>query len=69
MPKMKTKSGIKKRVKMNGAGAIIFRASNTRHLLRNKSKSQKRKMGMEVMNESDKGIVMKWLPYALKKGV
>ena len=68
MPKMKTKSGIKKRVKISGLGKIVFKASNCRHLLRNKSKSQKRKMGMEVMNDADSRIVAKWMPYAKKKG-
>jgi large subunit ribosomal protein L35 len=42
MPKMKSHSGSKKRVRKTGSGALVFRRRGRNHLLQQKSKRQKR---------------------------
>ncbi len=44
MPKMKTHSGIKKRVKITGTGKIMHQGSGKRHNLENKSTKRIRQM-------------------------
>ncbi len=68
MPKMKTHSGAKKRFKITGTGKVVHKGANSRHLLRNKPQSSKRKLrGTHIMSAADTPIVLKWLPYG-KKG-
>lgn len=68
MPKMKTKSGTKKRFRVTASGAVKFKQSNTRHRLLSRPKSMKRKArGTEIMNEADTRIVLQWMPYARKR--
>lgn len=44
MPKMKTNSGVKKRFGITGSGKIKRKHAYKSHLLRNKSKKQKRNL-------------------------
>jgi large subunit ribosomal protein L35 len=54
MPKMKTHSGTKKRIKKTGSGKIKVPHTNKGHLLSNKSKSAKRRNKHEfVMSSGD----------------
>lgn len=66
MPKMKTKSGAKKRFKVTAGGKVKFKQAKSRHMMMNKPKSMKRKArGLAVMNESDARIVLdNHMPYA-----
>jgi len=48
MPKMKTHSGAKKRFKVTGSGKIKRNAAYKAHLLRKKSKSQKRRLNRDT---------------------
>lgn len=67
MPKMKTKSGVKKRFKTTGSGKVKFRPASKRHLLMNKPKSMKRRArGLQVLDECDAGLVRTFMPYARK---
>ncbi|HQX45684.1 MAG: 50S ribosomal protein L35 [Saprospiraceae bacterium] len=43
MPKVKTHSGAKKRMKLTGTGKVKTFQANTSHLMRNKSKKSKRR--------------------------
>ena len=43
MPKMKTHSGAKKRMRLTATGKVKRKQANTSHLMRNKSKKSKRK--------------------------
>lgn len=63
MPKMKTKSSMKKRVKVT-AGGIKRGAAQKRHRLYQKSKSMKTsaRKGLYV-HESDVKMVSRFLPY------
>ncbi len=54
MPKMKTHSGAKKRFKVTGSGKIKRNAAYKRHLMRKKTKSQKRRLNRDTfVHKSD----------------
>ena len=67
MPKMKTKSGVKKRMAMTATGKIKTGRSGHNHFLRQKSK-RANKAGAKVnyLNESHEGQVKLMAPYGLK---
>lgn len=66
MPKLKTKSGVKKRFKITGTGKVVASQANKRHNMRKRQKSQiRRQRGTVILNESDAGIVKKFTPYGL----
>ena len=44
MPKQKTHSGMKKRIKVTGAGKLLHEQTNKRHLLEGKSSSRTRRL-------------------------
>lgn len=69
MPKLKTKSGAKKRFKVTASGKIKFKPAKMRHMQMNKPKSMKRRARhTQVMNEMDtKVILTNFLPYSMKK--
>ncbi|MDH3195795.1 MAG: 50S ribosomal protein L35 [Hyphomicrobiales bacterium] len=64
MPKMKTKSGAKKRFKVSGTGKIIGQQAGKRHMMIKRSnKFIRNARGTTVLSESDSRIVRKFLPY------
>lgn len=69
MPKMKTKSGAKKRFKVTASGKVKSRQSFMRHMQMNKPKSMKRKArGLDLLSVPDMRIVLRnFLPYNRKK--
>jgi len=48
MPKMKTDSGAKKRIKVTGSGRLRRRKAFRSHLLEHKSPERKRRLGREA---------------------
>ena len=68
MPKMKTKSGAKKRFKVTGTGKVVAKGAHARHMLMNKPKSMKRKArGTFVLAEPDARIIREnFMPYSRK---
>ncbi|HEY8190705.1 MAG TPA: 50S ribosomal protein L35 [Micavibrio sp.] len=68
MPKMKTKSGAKKRFRVTATGRVKAKHAHKRHRLISKPKSMKRKArGMAVLSEPDSKIIRdNFLPYARK---
>ncbi len=48
MPKMKTHSGMKKRIKITGKGKLRREQTNRRHLLESKPSTRKRRLAGEV---------------------
>lgn len=66
MPKMKTKSGAKKRFSITGTGKVKAKQAKTSHMMMNKSNSMKRKArGLTVLDECNgKVVVNSWMPYA-----
>ena len=67
MPKMKTKSGAKKRFLLTGTGKVKMKPSRRNHGLINRPQKMKRQSrGMEIMADADAKIVKKFfLPYGL----
>jgi len=64
MPKMKTKSGAKKRFRFTATGKVKFQPASKRHGLSKRSQKMKRQSrGMEVMRDCDQLLVMKYMPY------
>jgi large subunit ribosomal protein L35 len=65
MPKMKTKSGAKKRFKMTGTGKVKAQAQGKRHgMIKRTAKFIQKARGTMVLNDSDAKIVKKYMPYA-----
>ncbi|HUN46783.1 MAG TPA: 50S ribosomal protein L35 [Stellaceae bacterium] len=64
MPKMKTKSGAKKRFKRTATGKIKAAVAHKRHRLISKPKQMKRKArGTVVLQPGDTGLVLTYMPY------
>ena len=64
MPKLMTKSGAKKRFKMTGTGKIKAQAQGKRHgMIKRSAKFVRQARGTMVLNESDAGLVRKYMPY------
>jgi large subunit ribosomal protein L35 len=68
MPKMKTKSSVKKRFKITGSGRVKAGKAFTSHMMMNKSKKMKRKArGTTTLSDPDARIILRsWLPYSRK---
>jgi large subunit ribosomal protein L35 len=65
MPKMKTKSGAKKRFKMTGTGKVKAAAQGKRHgMIKRHAKFIRQARGTMVLDDSDAKIVKKYMPYA-----
>jgi large subunit ribosomal protein L35 len=65
MPKMKTKSGTKKRFRVTGTGKIKFGASRRRHGMSKRPQKMKRQArGTQIMSEGDRSLVLEYMPYA-----
>ena len=65
MPKMKTHSGTKKRLKVTGSGKFKFKRAGARHLAVRKSNANKRaKRALILLDHSFEKTARKMLPYA-----
>lgn len=66
MPKLKTKSGAKKRFKLTATGKIKAGVAGKRHrLISHSAKYIRQNRGTKVMTESDSKIIKTYLPYGL----
>ncbi len=64
MPKLKTKSGAKKRFKITASGMVKAGVAGKRHrLISHNAKYIRQNRGTKVLNESDAKTVKSWLPY------
>jgi len=68
MPKLKTKSAVKKRFKISASGKVIATQAGKKHFMRRRSKSQLRNLrGTTMLKACDaKHIVKIFLPYGIK---
>jgi large subunit ribosomal protein L35 len=65
MPKMKTKSGAKKRFRLTANGKVRGSAAFLSHNLRRRSQKMKRQArGTMILSDADARIVKRFLPYA-----
>ena len=66
MPKVKTKSGAKKRFKVTGTGKVKRKHAFKNHILTKKETKQKRRLGkMAIVRAEDMNNVKFTIPYAL----
>jgi large subunit ribosomal protein L35 len=64
MPKMKTKSGAKKRFKMTATGKVVAGVAGKRHrLLSHSSDYIRTHRGTKVLQEGDARLVKGYMPY------
>lgn len=65
MPKVKTKSGAKKRFKVTGTGKIKHKRAYKNHILTKKETKQKRRLGKKsIVKATDERNVKFMLPHA-----
>jgi large subunit ribosomal protein L35 len=66
VPKMKTKSGAKKRFKLTATGKVKYAQTGKRHGMIKRTNAQIRDhRGMAVLAAEDTPTVKRWLPYGL----
>ncbi|PCH96269.1 MAG: 50S ribosomal protein L35 [Rhodobacteraceae bacterium] len=65
MPKMKTKSGAKKRFKMTASGRVKAGQAGKRHgMIKRSTKFIRDARGTTLLSKQDEKIVKKYMPYA-----
>ena len=65
MPKLKTKSGAKKRFKVTASGKIKCQSAGKRHgMIKRSKKFIRNARGMKVLSDEDARIVRQFLPYS-----
>lgn len=64
MPKLKTKSGCKKRFRFTATGKVIMAQAGKRHGMRKRSNTFIRNArGTTIMNEADQHRIVQYMPY------
>ena len=64
MPKMKTKSGVKKRFKLTASGKVKMGQAGKRHgMIKRTNKQIRNQRGTTLMAESNARVVRKMMPY------
>lgn len=67
MPKLKTKSGVKKQFKVTATGKVMAGAAGKRHrLINHKGKYIRQNRGTSALAKPDADRVKLWIPYGLK---
>ena len=65
MPKMKTKSSVKKRFKVTATGKVKSAAAGKRHgMIKRSNKFIRDARGTMVLNDADAKIVKQFMPYS-----
>ncbi len=62
MPKLKSHSGAKKRIRRTGSGAYAFKRHSRNHLLQQKSKRQKRLQRTILADKTNEKVIQGLLP-------
>ena len=64
MPKMKTKSGAKKRFKVTATGRVVTAQAGKRHgMIKRSTKFIRDVTGTMILSDQDAKIVKKYMPY------
>lgn len=64
MPKLKTKSGAKKRFRLTGSGKVRGQQAGKRHgMIKRTNKFIRNQRGTTILCDADARIVKKFLPY------
>jgi large subunit ribosomal protein L35 len=64
MPKLKSHSGAKKRIRRTGSGKLAFNRHSRNHLLMQKNKRQKRINRTKLMHDTNEHALQHLVPYA-----
>ena len=65
MPKLKTKSGAKKRFKVTGTGKVVYAQTGKQHgMIKRTKKFIRNARGTTVLSPEDEKIVKQFLPYS-----
>lgn len=65
MPKLKTKSGAKKRFKLTATGKVKVQQAGKRHgMIKRSNKFIRKARGTTLLSEPDARIVKSWMPYS-----
>ena len=68
LPKLKTKSGVKKRFKITATGKVMHGAVGKRHrLTHHNAKYIRQNRGTDKISDADARTVKLWAPYGLKR--
>jgi large subunit ribosomal protein L35 len=66
MPKLKTKSGVKKRFKITATGKVKHGVAGKRHrLMSHNAKYIRQNRGTSVASDPDARTIKQWAPYGL----
>ncbi len=66
MPKLKTKSSVKKRFKITASGKVTHGVVGKRHrLMSHNAKYIRQNRGTDVISDPDARIIKRWAPYGL----
>ena len=64
MPKLKTKSGVKKRFKLTASGKVKMGQAGKRHgMIKRTNKQIRNQRGTTIMDDSNAKVVRKMMPY------
>lgn len=64
MPKMKTKSSVKKRFKLTGSGKVRSAQAGKQHgMIKRTNKQIRNQRGTTILKDCDANIVKKFMPY------
>lgn len=64
MPKLKTKSGAKKRFKLTASGKVRAGQAGKQHgMIKRSNKTLRNQRGTTILKEQDARVVRKFLPY------
>jgi large subunit ribosomal protein L35 len=67
MPKLKTKSGVKKRFTLTATGKLKHGVAGKRHRLSShNAKYIRQNRGTKLVSDADTATVKGWMPYGLK---
>ena len=65
MPKLKTKSGVKKRFKLTASGKVRVAQAGKRHgMIKRSTKFIRKARGTTILSPQDAKVVKKFMPYA-----
>tara|TARA_B100001123_G_C14731695_1_gene797190 strand:- start:273 stop:470 length:198 start_codon:yes stop_codon:yes gene_type:complete len=65
MPKLKSKSGVKKRFRLTASGKVRMNQSGKQHgMIKRTNKQIRNQRGTTIMSPQDAKIIKKFLPYA-----
>lgn len=64
MPKLKTKSGVKKRFKLTASGKVRSSQAGKQHgMIKRTSKQIRNQRGTTILSDQDARVVKKFMPY------